>query len=138
MGEDENKDEEFVILYEEDVKPGLTFPTKEIAMKSLKFFFADHYHPLVVVSNGSNKKVGDPNSRGRVRFECSHGVKRKYKATSSRPVQRVNLTGCKCGLNINQQSNGTWKIGAKVLLDHYGHEIGPDLFGSYGFAKKTV
>ena len=88
---EEKQDKEIVTLYEEDVKPGLSFKSKEIAMKSLKFFFTDHYHPCVVTSNG---------------------------------VQRVNFTGCKCGLNINEQKDGSWKVGAKVILDHTGHEIG--------------
>ena len=130
------KEDDIVDLYEEDVKPGLTFESKEIAMKSLKFFFADHYHPCVVVSNGTNRKKGEPGARGRVRFVCSHGYRRKYTASSSRPVQRVNFTGCQCGLNINEQNNGTWKVGLKVTLDHIGHEIGPELFSSYSFAKK--
>ena len=90
-------------LYEEDVKPGLSFKSKEIAMKSLKFFFTDHYHPCVVTSNG---------------------------------VQRMNFTGCKCGLNINEQKDGSWKVGAKVILDHTGHEIGHDIFATYSFTKK--
>ena len=121
---EEKQDEEIVTLYEEDVKPGLSFKSKEIAMKSLKFFFADHYHPCVVTSNGTNKKKDEEGAKGRVRFMCTHGYKRRYTATQSRPVQRVNFTGCKCGLNINEQNDGSWKVGAKVILDHTGHEIG--------------
>ena len=40
------------------------------------------------------------------------------------------------GLNINEQNDGSWKVGAKVILDHTGHEIGPDIFATYSFAKK--
>ena len=68
---EEKQDEEILTLYEEDVKPGLSFKSKEIAMKSLKFFFADHYHPCVVTSNGTNKKKDEEGAKGRVRFMCT-------------------------------------------------------------------
>ena len=58
-------------------------------------------------------------------------------ASSSRPVQRVNYTGCQAGLNLNEQVDGSWKIGLKVVLEH-NHEIGPEYYGAYGFSKKLT
>merc|ERR1712051_146785 len=68
------------ILYEEDVRPGLTFMSKEDAMKSLKYFFADRYHPCVVsiqVSNEASNNSNEKKNRETIRFVCTHGRKRK-------------------------------------------------------------
>ena len=68
---------------------------------------------------------------------CTHGYKRTYKASSARPVQRVNYTGCLASFNINEQVDGTWKIGVKVVLEH-NHEIGPYYYHTYSFNKKVT
>lgn len=119
-------DEELVKLTVGDIKPGLTFTSKESAMKSLKKFYSDNYHPFILAVNSDT----------RVRFVCTHGHRRRYKATEARPHQRVNFTGCTAGVNINKQPDGKWAVGSKAELDHSGHGFGPDAFKSYSFNKK--
>ena len=81
---------------------------------------------------GEEEKV---KRKGRVRFLCTHGHKRKYKATDVRPMQRVNHTGCMAGLNLNEQNDGSWKIGIKVNLKHNGHSTSPEIYAGYPFVK---
>ena len=69
---------------------------------------------------------------------CTHGHKRKYVATESRPKQRVHFTGCLAGLNINEQNDSSWRIGSKVNFDHRGHDIRPEQNASYSFTKNIT
>ena len=105
---------------------------------ALKRYFGKEFHPIIKVS-GPSEKTEDCDDNGpkggRIRFLCTHGVKRRYKATEARPIQRVNYTACHAGLNINQQTDGSWRIGLKVILDHTGHTVGPDIYSTYQFVK---
>ena len=59
----------------------------------------------------------------RIRYVCTNGYKRTYKATSARPV--------------NEQSDGSWRVGVKVVLEH-NHEIGSDYYNTYSLTKKVT
>ena len=51
--DDENEEvneEDFIDLSTSDVAPGRSFPSKTVAMKSLKEFYKKNYHPLISVS----------------------------------------------------------------------------------------
>ena len=48
--ESEVTEEESIELSTSDVAPGQSFPSKNVAMKSLKDFYKKHYHPLISVS----------------------------------------------------------------------------------------
>merc|ERR1719319_1252403 len=124
--EEVNTEEDVINLTVEDLKPGYKFPSKECAQKSLKNFFNIHFHPFVKALN----------SETRVRYVCTHGYNRKYTASESRPVQRVNYTGCPGGININKQVSGDWVVGSKSDFSHIGHSIGPDIYRTYSFTKR--
>ena len=52
-------------------------------------------------------------------------------------MQQVNYTGCPASFNINEQVDGTWRVGVKVVFKH-NHEIGPDYYNTYSFTKKVT
>ena len=68
---------------------------------------------------------------------CSHGHKRKYNSSEIRPIQRVNYTGCKAGFNLNEQADGSWKIGVKLVLDH-NHELSREEFTGMRVGNKVT
>jgi hypothetical protein len=52
-------------------------------------------------------------------------------------VQRINYTACPCRVYINQKDKGVWKI-TQAVLNHSGHLLGPDIYGSYSHVKKLT
>ena len=123
-GGNEGESEEEIV----DFKPGMSFDTKENTIKGAKGYMAKNFHPFIIASSGKD----------RIRFVCTHGHRRKYTATESRPKQRVNYTGCKASFSMNVQSDGSWKVGTKIILDHSGHFIGPEIYSSYSFVKNLT
>ena len=87
----ENDSADIVDLDYNVLKLGFSFSSKDIAIGSLKKFFTDNYHPMIISSGGA----------GRLRWMCTHAHKRKYYAGDSRPCQRVNFTSCLAGVIIN-------------------------------------
>ena len=84
-------------------------------------------------SKGTYDENGDKS--GKNQLYCTHGIVRKSTATSIRPIQRVNHTGCPCRIYINQHKIGVWKI-TKAVLNHTGHLLGAEVYSSYSHVKK--
>ena len=135
-GDEEENGTENIIQEKISITPGMSFDTKALAIEKSKAFFAQNFHPFITASSGGDSKGPDDKSKGRIRFVCTHGHRRKYIATDIRPKQRVNQTGCQAGFNLNEQVNGTWKVGSKVIIEHIGHIIGPEIYNSYSFVKQ--
>ena len=72
-GEQDESDDENCI----EIKPGLSFETKEKAIKASKKFLAQNYHPFIIASSGGDRKGPEDKTKGRVRLVCTHAHKRK-------------------------------------------------------------
>lgn len=120
-GDEEENGTENIIQEKISITPGMSFDTKALAIEKSKAFFAQNFHPFITASSGGDSKGPDDKSKGRIRFVCTHGHRRKYIATDIRPKQRVNQIRCQAGFNLNEQVNGTWKVGSKVIIEHIGH-----------------
>ena len=59
-------------------------------------------------------------------YKCTHGHQRKSKATSDRTFQKVNFTGCKAFVNINQNKKDDWTV-TKVEINHTGHALNKEI-----------
>ena len=122
-------------LQTDEIKVGKLFKNYDEVVKAVKDWCYSSCTPLILKGVRGNLSEGgeDP---GRIQFICTHGNKRKSKATSLRPAQRVNYTGCLARININQQRKTLdWKI-TTARLDHDGHLIGDDVYGTYKHVKK--
>jgi len=135
----ENKDEEDMTLSDEciELEPGnifcgKTFNSYDEAVNSVRKLCDKTFTPFILKGTRGNFSSGGE-ELGRISFICTHGNERKSKATSQRPSQRVNYTACP---NINKQRNvGEWKI-TTARLQHDGHLLGEDVYGTYKHVKK--
>ena len=126
-----------VILGSQDLKVGVTFPSFDGALQSVKEWCDSNYEPFVKRSTNRGTFDDDGDRPGQIQMYCTHGIERKSKATSVRPLQRVYFTGCKARIYINQKDKDVWVV-TKADLEHKGHMLGPDVYHSYSHVKKIT
>ena len=116
-----------------ELKVGDAFSSRDAVIEKMKTYCDRKFTPLIRVSN----RAGDlPNLiYGRIVYKCTHGHTRKSKATSDRPFQKVNFTGCPAVININQNKDGDWK-GTKMESNHQGHVMNRENYFSYPHVRK--
>ena len=109
------------------LKNGLEFHSADEAEDYLKLWSAENFSPFII--RGSFR--GNETTNGRIQFACPHGIQRKVKYKDKQHRQHHLCSGCCTMVNVmqNRQEN-KWKV-TKVIKEHTGHMIGPDVYGSY-------
>ena len=77
----------------DELKVGSVFEGRQKVIDDMKLYCDNNFIPLIRISNSSGDLA--KNKYGRIVYKCTHGHQRKSKATSDRPFQKVNFTGCK-------------------------------------------
>jgi len=95
----------------------------------------ENFFALIRRSSNKGTYDDDGDKPGRIHFICTHGYKRKSRATHHRPIQRVNFTVCPCHVTITQKDRGQWVVTA-VEMSHEGHLVSEDVYNSYQHVKK--
>ena len=116
-----------------EIKAGDTFESMRKVRSDVKLYSDRKYFPLIVASSWAGN--ADKGERGRIRYKCKHGHKRKTVATSVRPWQRLNFTACPCFININENAEGDWVV-TKLCLEHSGHVLTKENYYSYPHVRK--
>ena len=117
----------------DELKVGSVFEGRQKVIDDMKLYCDNNFIPLIRVSNSSGDLA--KNKYGRIVYKCTHGHQRKSKATSDRPFQKVNLTGCKAFVNINQNKKDDWTV-TKLEINHTGHTLNKEIYYSYPHVRK--
>ena len=117
----------------DDLKVGTVFEGRQKVMDDMKLYCDNNFFPLIRISNSRGDLAN--NKYGRIVYKCTHGHQRKSTATSDRPFQKVNFTGCKAFVNINQNKKDDWTV-TKLDLNHTGHVLNKEIYYSYPHVRK--
>ena len=119
----------------DDMAVGLVFPSDEVAVASIQSWSAKALCPLSRIRYQKGFQKNGEYTKGRRCYQWPHGVKRKSKATASRPAQRLKFTKCPVKINLNEQDDGSWLV-TSCILQHCGHPVTEDNFLSHQQARK--
>ena len=132
---DDDDDGENVNLGTKDIRIGTEFPSFDESVRSMNKWCDENFVALVRRSSNKGTYDDDGDKPGRIHFICTHGYKRKSRATHHRPIQRVNFTECPCHVTITQKDRGQWVV-TSVEMSHEGHLVSEDVYHSYQHVKK--
>jgi hypothetical protein len=132
---EEGQQRELFFNHSQELNQGVVFESQEKVRENIKAYCDRTYVPMIIVSSSAGNV--EKEERGRIRFKCTHGHKRKSTAKKDRPWQQVNFTGCPCFLNINENKDGHWVL-TKLCLDHQGHIINRENYLSYPHVRKLT
>ena len=135
--DDEGQDVLFgsIDIEPDDMAVGLVFPSEEVAVASIQSWSAKALCPLSRIRYQKGFEKNGEYTKGRRCYQCPHGVKRKSKATASRPAQRLKFTKCPVKINLNEQDDGSWLV-TSCILQHCGHPVTEENFLSHQQARK--
>ena len=96
---DEENVKDIVDLPVNGMKVGVSFPTEQSALASLRKWMDKTFCPFIQVRSTKSLEESEGKTKGRRCFLCTHGRNRESQATNLRPRQHVKFTGCKVKFN---------------------------------------
>ena len=120
---------------EEELTIGSKFDSQEKVRADVKLFCDRTFVPLIIAASSAENPAG--RDRGRMRYKCTHGHKRKKTANKDRPRQSYNFTACTSFVNINENKDGVWVV-TKLCLEHQGHVLSQENYFSYPHVRKLT
>ena len=109
-------------LEPDEMKPGLKYPSEEIAVDTILKWGEKALCPLTKARRTKSLAESGGKTRGRRCLDCPHSRSRKKGENELRPKQSYKFTKCPVTIVINENEDGTWEI-SKATLEHFGHPV---------------